>query len=236
MVLRMIKANNADELFNKVSDVLLGKRSEFNVNHFKDGPIYSEIINVNLLLTDPTHNTMCDCYRKMSMRYAIGELVWYNSRNNYAKSINDFSTFWEKIADKGGTVNSNYGWCIHDKYDFDQWEFVKNTLKKDSGSRQAVIHIKEPRNLLEYPTKDVNCTISLQFLLRKKLDLIVTMRSTDLWLGLPYDLFNFTCMQMQMAMELNVKVGRYYHNAGSLHLYNRDVEKLKINKEKSYGV
>ena len=67
----------------------------------------------------------------------------------------------------------------------------------------------------------------MQFILRNgKLDLIVTMRSNDIWLGLPYDLFNFTCMQIQMAMELGVEVGVYYHNAGSLHMYKRDVEKF----------
>ena len=116
----------------------------------------------------------------------------------------------------------------HDKYTFDQWKMVKQLLKNNPNSRQAVIHIKEPRDLVNRPSKDVNCTIAMQFLLRdNKLDLIVTMRSNDIWLGLPYDVFNFTCMQIQMAMELGVNIGVYYHNAGSLHMYIKDKEKLK---------
>lgn len=215
-----IIGNNADDLFDKVIDELCKNKS--NVND-----ITYEIINANLVLTDPTRNTMCKCKRNMPMRYAIGELLWYLSTNRSAKSIAPFSKFWQNIADEDGNVNSNYGYCIHKKFDIDQWEIAKQLLLRDESSRQAVIHIKEPRNLIEFPTKDVNCTLTLQFLIRNnKLDLIVNMRSNDVWLGLPYDLFNFTCMQIRMAMELGVDVGTYYHNVGSLHMYNKDVVRI----------
>lgn len=218
----MIRAKTADELFDKVYYELTRKS-----NIVKDDIIAAEIINANLMLTDPTRNTMCNCLRKMPIRYAIGELLWYNSRNKTTKAIAPFSRFWETISDDKKTVNSNYGYCIRDKFGFDQWEMVKQLLKTNHNTRHAVIHIKEARNLVTNPTKDVNCTVALQFFIRKgKLHLITTMRSNDIWLGLPYDLFNFTCMQIQMAMELNIPVGNYYHNAGSLHLYRRDVDKI----------
>lgn len=213
-----IETDTADELFQNV------------IRHLTpiiDDNVVAEIINANLCLKDPTRNTMCECTRKMPIRYAIGELLWYNSRNITAESISPFSKFWTKIAEPDGTVNSNYGYCIHDKFGFDQWEMVKELLKNNPTSRQAILHIKEARNVVDNPTKDLNCTIALQFLLRNgKLDMITTMRSNDIWLGLPYDVFNFTCMQIQMAMELNVEIGKYYHNVGSLHLYKKDVEKL----------
>ena len=214
------QTDNADALF----DMLIDMMPDSNVPG-----IAKEYINANLILTNPTLNTMCKCKRKMSMRYAIGELLWYNSAVNTWKSIDEFSKFWKNISDDGEHVNSNYGHCIRKKFNFDQWEHCKSILQKDKYSRQAVIHIKEPRNLIENPTKDLNCTIALQFLIRdEQLDLVVTMRSNDIWLGLPYDLFNFTCMQIQMAMELGVKIGTYYHNVGSLHLYERDVNKLEV--------
>lgn len=218
----MIKAKTADELFDKVWYELTRKD-----NLTKDDTIAAEIINANLVLTDPTRNTMCNCIRKMPIRYAIGELLWYNSRNITTKSIAPFSKFWETISDDKKTVNSNYGYCIKDKFGFDQWEMVKKLLKQNPNTRHAVLHIKEARDLVKNPSKDVNCTIALQFFIRKgKLHLITTMRSNDVWLGLPYDLFNFTCMQIQMAMELDIPVGTYYHNAGSLHLYRRDIDKV----------
>lgn len=223
----IISASNADELFDTTLNELL--KCEI-----KDEYMSHEIVNANIILTNPTHNTMCKSIRKMPIRYAIGELLWYNSANPTWRAIYPFSKFWEKISDDGETINSNYGWCIRKKFGFDQWEHCKKLLQKDVNSRQAIIHIKEARDLVNNPTKDLNCTIALQFLLRDgKLDLIVTMRSNDIWLGLPYDLFNFTCFQIQMAMELNVNVGTYYHNVGSLHLYKKDY--LKLIEDKRNG-
>lgn len=217
-------ADNADDLFDLVVDCM---------PIVSIGNICKEEINAHLILTDPTKNTMCNCKRKMPMRYAIGELIWYNSCNSSWKAIEPFSSFWKNISDDGVTVNSNYGYCIHNKFGFDQWEQTKKLLLTDPNTRQAVIHIKEPRNLIDNPTKDLNCTIALQFILRdNKLDLIVTMRSNDIWLGLPYDLFNFTCMQIQMAMEIGAEIGTYYHNVGSLHMYTRDLNKLEANNGK----
>lgn len=212
--------STADRLFNAIM-------LEFSKCEPMDGPVAYEIINANLVLTDPTHNTMCNCIRDMSLKYAIAEFLWYNSTVNDVAAIEPYSKFWRKLSDDGVTVNSNYGYCIRKKFGFDQWERCKQILRNNSDSRQAVIHIKEARDIIANPTKDLNCTIALQFFIRNnKLDLIVTMRSNDVWLGLPYDLFNFTCMQMQMAMELGIKVGTYYHNAGSLHMYTKDAEKL----------
>ena len=60
------------------------------------------------------------------------------------------------------------------------------------------------------------------------------MRSNDLWLGFPYDVFQFTCMQVLMSMELGIELGSYTHIAGSLHMYKRDFDKaIERYKEES---
>ena len=43
-------------------------------------------------------------------------------------------------------------------------------------------------------------------------------------------MFQFTCMQILMAMQLGLEIGTYTHIAGSLHLYERDVVKDGENK------
>jgi len=48
------------------------------------------------------------------------------------------------------------------------------------------------------------------------------MRSSDVWIGLPYDMFSFSCIANQVAMRLNVKLGVCSITAGSSHLYYRD--------------
>ena len=112
---------------------------------------------------------------------------------------------------------------IREEYGVNQLEYVLRVLKESPESRQAVIHIKEPRNTFENPTDDLNCTVCLQFFIRdRKLYMTTYMRSNDLWLGFPYDVFNFTALQIYIAMQLDVELGTYTHISGSLHLYEKD--------------
>lgn len=54
-----------------------------------------------------------------------------------------------------------------------------------------------------------------------------SMRSSDLWLGLANDVPAFTLFQELMAFELGLKLGSYNHTAGSVHIYERDFDKVK---------
>lgn len=187
----------------------------------RDGDVHNEIINAITVLNDPTKNIMKNELRNLSMRYAIGEMLWYMSGQDKLKEIQKYTKNWDRMSDDGIHVNSNYGYCISRKYGFDQWEWCKEELVKNPQSRRAVIHIKEPSNK---ESKDVNCTVCLQFFIREgKLYMTTYMRSNDIWLGFPYDVFQFTCMQILMSMELELELGTYTHISGSLHLYERDL-------------
>lgn len=199
------------------------------VSSSRDGAVVAEFTDAIFCVEDPTRNVVTSPIRKMPMRYAIGELAWYLSGSNRVQDISQFSKVWEKLSDDGETNNSAYGWRIFSKFGFDQWEYVKELIRKDPNTRQAVIHIKDADNR---PTKDTPCTVYLQFLLRDgKLNLSVHMRSNDIWMGVPYDMFSFCFLQVKMAMELGVEVGQYTHYAGSLHLYERDYKKALANKQ-----
>jgi thymidylate synthase len=68
----------------------------------------------------------------------------------------------------------------------------------------------------------------MQFFVReRKLDAVVYMRSNDIYLGLPYDVFVFTMLQELFALELGLELGRYHHMVGSLHLYEADIVKAR---------
>lgn len=189
-------------------------------NDSRDGMVIGEVINAISVIEDPTKNVLLSPIRKLSMRYAVGEFLWYLSGSNKLKEISKYTKNWERFSDDGENLNSCYGWCIKHKFGFDQYEYVKELLKKDRNTRQAVIHIKEPNNK---PSKDVNCTICLQFFIREnKLYLTTYMRSCDLWYGFPYDVFNFCNLQVLLSMELGVELGTYTHICGSLHLYEMD--------------
>ena len=215
---KYIEVNTLDEAFDYWYELL---STNTTISESRDGNVVGEVINAMTVIKDPTRCIMKSEIRKLPMRYCIGEMLWYLSGNKDLKEIQKYTTNWDRMSDDGITVNSNYGHCIKYKYGFDQWEYVKNMLLENPETRQAVIHIKTADNI---PSKDVNCTVCLQFFIRNnKLYLTTYMRSNDIWLGFPYDVFQFTAMQILMSMELGVELGSYTHIAGSLHLYERNL-------------
>ena len=227
------EADNIDEAWKYWYDMIVPSDPEREkIVESRDGAVVGEIINATTVIKDPTRCILKSPIRKLPMRYMVGELLWYLSGENTLKSIQTITHAWDRMSDDGETVNSNYGNRIQhmiDEYDgkmFNQMKMVEHMLTVDPLSRQAVIHIKQARDLVVNPTKDVNCTICLQFFIRHdKLYLTTYMRSNDLWMGFPNDVFQFTAMQIYLAMRLGVDLGTYTHHAGSLHLYERDYEK-----------
>lgn len=170
--------------------------------------------------------------RNFSLSYFVAETLWYMSGNNSTEWISRYAPFWKDISDDGTTANSAYGariFKMHSRIaggDLVQWDYVKDELARDPDSRRAVIHIRTPDDSL-HAVKDVPCTLALQFFIREgKLHLHVNMRSSDIILGIAYDVPAFTIMQEVLANELGIELGEYVHTSNSLHCYERDFPML----------
>jgi len=208
---------------------------EYGVETQPRGEKVKEIINYSIVVENPRNRVITFADRKTSMKYLLGEFIWYLSGSPNVQDINMYSKFWEAIAKEDGTVNSNYGTRIfgHSKlYPFNQWNKVKELLQKDKDSRQAIIRINHADDYT-YQNHDVPCTLTLQFFIRKnQLHLIVNMRSNDIWRGYCNDQFQFTMLQELLMLELRefypeLELGKYYHNAASMHIYELHFEAAK---------
>ncbi len=204
-----------------------------------------ENLFASFVITNPRDRMLYVPERNFPLDYVMAEILWYISGNNETDWIANYSAFWRAISDDGKTANSAYGARIYKMHPYhkierpdyimdtqtiqptwapenwSQWTYVKNELTRDPDSRRAVIHVRQPQDSY-MATKDVPCTLNLQFFIRdKKLHLVVQMRSNDLILGTALDVPAFTFMQEMMAMELGVELGYYYHTSNSMHVYDR---------------
>ena len=183
-----------------------------------------ELTNVKLVLKDISNSIVG--VREISLSYLFGEMVWYFTGRNETSFISKFSKFWANISDDGVTANSAYGYLMKYAFGFDQIEKVIEILKKDPNSRRAKININTPRKNVD-TTLDEPCTMFLHFMIRhNKLHCTAVMRSNDIWYGLPYDVAFFTEVQKFIADKLGLAYGEYTHFACSLHMYDRDVERI----------
>jgi thymidylate synthase len=107
----------------------------------------------------------------------------------------------------------------------DQLAHVVRKIQADRDTRQAVITLWDPGlDNVEPVKKDHPCTVALGFRIQHdQLKLRVLMRSSDAWLGIPYDLWQFTQLQLTVANLLQVEPGPYIHTTWSLHIYDEHV-------------
>jgi thymidylate synthase len=164
--------------------------------------------------------------RKVGYRFMTAEAAWVLSGSNLLAPVLRYAGYLSNFSDDGVTLSGAYG----PKF-VDQTRYVVGCLLKDPHSRQAVATLWRER---PGDSKDIPCTIALQWLIRNGLlNCVVTMRSSDAWLGIPYDVFTFSCMSAAVAIRLRQLGGRVDRlgvltiTAGSQHLYGRDWDDAK---------
>lgn len=210
-----LKARTLDDLLLKVFQAIL--KSKVRLTATKGAN--SEVSGVCLELLQPRAR-LSRTEAKGTIYSCIGEFLWYASKSNDVSHMIYYLPKYTDYAEADGTVWGAYGPRIFGG-EPSQWETLVATLSAKSTSRQAVIQLFDRTDILE-PHKDVPCTCTLQFLLRNGLlELVVHMRSNDAYWGLPHDVFAFTMLQEVLANQLGVKIGKYKHLVGSLHIYDK---------------
>ena len=177
-----------------------------------------EVPDLVFRLDDPTKSLAHSTGRKLNPAIAAMEAAQLIGGFLDPALMVSVSKNFEKFMDDG-TFHGGYGERIGN-----QVLMAAQKLIKDDATRQAVVTIwdKDKDNLPGF--HDYPCTLSLTFQIRDdKLELHTTMRSNDVWLGLPYDVFQFTQLQCTVANVLGLGYGPYFHHAVSMHLYLYDV-------------
>jgi thymidylate synthase len=167
--------------------------------------------------------------RSTDRKYLAGELMWYYHGLNDLECISRYSKFWAGIANDDGTLNSAYGWQLFRKtndHGITEWQWAIESLQKDPDTRQAVMVLHAPR-MHRFGNKDVPCTLNVTFTRRDEyLDMVVTMRSNDLWFGVPYDVPFFISLLRNACLLLDLTPGNYTHIALNMHAYEKDWKSL----------
>jgi|TARA_R110000751_G_C13741977_1_gene477524 thymidylate synthase len=168
--------------------------------------------------------------RKLNKKFRAAEAAWILSGSNKVDLITKYCKQYGNYSDDGLFMSGAYGPPI-----IDQLPYIVKSLITDRTTRQAVLTIWRPR---PYPSKDIPCTVSMQWLIRDdQLHCITNMRSNDIWLGAPYDIFTFSMVSNYLLLLINecttskVSLGLLYLNAASLHLYIQHWEEA----EKAYS-
>jgi thymidylate synthase len=181
-----------------------------------------ELNDVTITIADPTKAVPVGTSRKLRLSIGATETMHLIGGISSLEqldlaSANRFSQF-----SNDGKLRGAYGPRVKNQ--------IPNVIKRlsdDPNSRQGIVTIFRPDDL-DDGIKDVPCTVYLTFSVRDgKLRMATHMRSNDVWLGVPYDWWMFTRLQMTVAWAMKLPVGEYVHHVDSLHIYDRDIDRAR---------
>jgi thymidylate synthase len=162
--------------------------------------------------------------RKVNHAFMFAEAAWICGGSNWLADLTPYMKRYADFSDDGVFLNGAYGVKVAE-----QVAYAADTLSKDRDSRQAIINIWRERPA---SSKDIPCTINMQFFIRDhKLHMVTNMRSQDVVLGFTYDVFTFSAVaalvrSLLILRGINVELGFLHVHVGSLHLYETHFDKV----------
>jgi thymidylate synthase len=220
-----ISEDTLDDLLVRVIGLLLKRKKRIHPSRARLlGGSAAELTGVLLKIRNPRARLSRTEGRGLLFG-CLGEFFWYLSKSNKLKFITYYLRRYSEESDDGASVYGAYGPRLFNSRGQDQVRNVIDLLKTNQDSRRAVIQLFDANDLAGRH-KDIPCTCTLQFMVREsRLQMLTHMRSNDVFLGLPHDVFAFTMLQEIVARSLGVELGSYKHAVGSLHLYENDRKK-----------
>ena len=190
-----------------------------------------ELTHVGITLTEPQHREILLDDRKPNLAAQIAETMWVVSGRDDMEFLSHYLPRALDFSDDGKTWRAGYGKRLrnwgqgtfvedHLGKPVDQLAYVVDLLKRDPGTRQAVMSIWDPTIDTE-PGKDIPCNDWLHFLSRNGyLDLHVALRSNDVvwgWSGI--NQFEWSALLEVVAGLTGMKMGSLHFSTTSFHIY-----------------
>jgi len=210
-----------------------------------------------MILTNPTNRTLIYPGRGNNPFSTLFETIWLlGSKDNDITYLSKFLPRAKDYSDNPDDIKPKWRAGYPERLrayranptvePINQLRYVYDKLSSDPQTRQAVAIFWNPYlDDYEKPgvlkkSRDYSCSQLLNFLIRDgKLDLTFYIRSNDAIFGMTsINIYEFTAIQEIMAKCLNVKIGKLYYMANSLHLYAKHYDKaweLINNYEKACG-
>jgi len=170
--------------------------------------------------------------KKMPIKIMLNELLWFVSGSSNIKALQDNNIrYWDDFADKDLNLGPVYGvqwrhWQDPHGGEIDQLAWAINQIKTNPDSKAIIVSAWNPADLTEMRLPP--CHTFFHFDVTKgKLRMLLYQRSSDVFLGLPFNIAQYAALLMMVAKVTGLEARELVVSIGNAHLYTNQIEQAK---------
>lgn len=183
--------------------------------------------------------------KKLHFKSIVNELIWFLGGDTNVKWLNENGVkIWNEWATEEGDLGPVYGkqwtaWPTKDGGTINQIDYVVNALKTNPNSRRILFHgwnveylpdekVSPQENARQGKMALPPCHLLYQFyVVDNKLSAHLFIRSSDSFLGLPYNTASLACLTHMLAQQCDLDVGEIVISLSDVHIYSNHMEQVK---------
>lgn len=248
----MLQLNSHDQAYNTLVERVI-KEGQVRPDRTGTGilGIFGHFMDFDVSESIPLLTT-----KKINFANILTETIWmFVQGSTNIKYLQDNNVnIWNSWADSQGELGPIYGKQARDFQGYkeidgeilipniDQIANVIENIRTNPYSRRHLITLWNPATVPEdsndfeqlvkdgYSALPVCHGVVIQFYVSEgnRLSLQVYVRSNDVFLGLPYNLINYTLLLYMIANILDMKPFKVNYMIGDVHIYKDHIDKIKL--------
>jgi thymidylate synthase len=183
--------------------------------------------------------------KKLHLKSIINELIWFLSGDTNTGWLRENGvSIWNEWATEEGDLGPIYGaqwtaWPTRDGGSINQIDYVVDCLRNNPDSRRILFHAWNVEYLPDEgvsPQDNVKagrmalppCHLLYQFYVAgRTLSAQLMIRSSDSFLGLPYNTASLAVLTKMLAQQCDLEPGEIIICTGDSHIYSNHLEQVR---------
>lgn len=170
--------------------------------------------------------------KKVHLKSIIHELLWFlQGSTNIAYLKENGVSIWDEWADEQGDLGPVYGaqwrnWQTASGERIDQIQQALEQIKHNPNSRRIIVSAWNVGDIAQM--KLPPCHAFFQFYVAEgRLSCQLYQRSSDVFLGVPFNIASYALLTMMFAQVCNLEAGEFIWTSGDTHLYQNHLAQAK---------
>ena len=183
--------------------------------------------------------------KKLHFKSIANELIWFLNGDTNNNWLNENGVkIWDEWALEDGSLGPIYGaqwtaWPTKEGGTINQIDYVIDTLKNNPNSRRILFHgwnveylpdetVSPHENVQNGKMALPPCHLLYQFYVANgKLSGQLYIRSSDIFLGLPYNIASLSLLVHMLSQQCDLEPGEVIVSFGDLHAYSNHMEQIQ---------